>query len=319
MGCGASAVRVSLSENGNATLAKDGTMRVFVTGATGYVGGAVANALRAAGHEVVGLARSDEAARRLEGAGCTVLRGSLADGDVLARGARETDATVHAAATGAADQAEVDAAAVHALLHALAGSGKPFVYTSGIWVLGATGDAVADEDAPAAAAAIVAWRPAVERAVVDAAARDVRSVVLRPGVVYGHGGGTPGGWVAGGRKRGVVRYVGDGSQRWPLVHVDDLAELYVLAVAAPPGTVLNAAGPSLPARTVAEAAARAAGARAEPWPLEDARGRLGPYADALALDQRVSAARAHALGWTPSRPSVLEELARASDTSPDTT
>ena len=237
---------------------------------------------------------------------------------MLARGAREADATVHAAATGAADQAEVDTAAVGALLDALAGSGKPFVYTSGIWVLGATGGAVADDDAATNAAAIVAWRPAVERTVVDAAAREVRSVVLRPGVVYGRGGGTPGGWVASGRKKGVVRYVGDGSQRWPLVHVDDLAELYVLALAAPAGTVLNAAGPSLPAREVAEAAARAAGARVEAWPLEDARTRLGVYADALALDQQVSAERAGALGWTPSRPSVLEELARASDTSSDT-
>ncbi|HST57798.1 MAG TPA: NAD-dependent epimerase/dehydratase family protein [Longimicrobium sp.] len=293
-------------------------MRVFVTGATGYVGGAVAEALRAAGHEVVGLARSDEAARRLEAAGCTALRGSLADADVLARGAREADATIHAAATGAADQAEVDTAAVHALLDALAGSGTPFIYTSGIWVLGATGDAVADDDAPVNAAAIVAWRPAVERLVADAAARDVRSVVLRPGVVYGRGGGTPGGFLASGRKKGVVRYVGDGSQRWPLVHVDDLAALYVLALAAPTGTVLNAAGPSLPAREVAEAAARATGARAEPWPLDDARARLGLYADALALDQQVSAERARGLGWTPSRPSVLDELARASDPSSDT-
>ena len=296
----------------------DGMMRVFVTGGTGYVGAVVVEALRAAGHEVAGLARSEEAARRLEAAGCTALRGSLADADVLARGAREADATIHAGATGAADQAEVDTAAVHALLEALEGSGKPFIYTSGVWVLGATGDRVADEDAPVNAAAIVAWRPAVERTVLDAAARGIRSVVIRPGVVYGRGGGTPGGFVASGRKKGVVRYVGDGSQRWPFVHVDDLAELYLLALAGPAGTVLNAAGPSLPAREVAEAAARAAGARAEAWPLEEARARLGVYADALALDQQVSAERARALGWRPSRPSVLDELRSGSYTSSDT-
>jgi nucleoside-diphosphate-sugar epimerase len=293
-------------------------MRVFVTGATGYVGSAVVEALRAEGHDVVGLARSEEAARRLEAAGCAVLRGSLADADVLARGARDADATIHAGATGAADQAEVDTAAVHALLDALAESGKPFVYTSGVWVLGPTGDAVADEDAPTNAAAIVAWRAEMERTVLDAAARGIRSVVLRPGVVYGRGGGTPGGFVSSGRKKGVVRYVGDGSQRWPMVHVDDLADLYVLALAAPARTVLNAAGPSLPARAVTEAAARAAGARAESWPLEDARARLGVYADALALDQQVSAERARALGWRPSRPSVVEELEGGSDTSSDT-
>ncbi|HEX6912034.1 MAG TPA: NAD-dependent epimerase/dehydratase family protein [Longimicrobium sp.] len=290
------------------------TMRVFVTGATGYVGTAVARALRAAGHAVVGLARSEDAAAKLEAGGCAVLRGSLGDGDVLARGAGEADAVIHTAATGGADQAEVDAAAVHALLDALAGSGKPFLYTSGIWVLGPTGGGVADEDAPANAAVIVAWRPSVERAVVDAAARGIRSVVVRPGVVYGRGGGTPGGFVASGRRKGVVRYVGDGSQRWPFVHVDDLAELYVLALDAPAGTVLNAAGPSLPVRDVAEAAARATGARAVAWPLEDARARLGVYADALALDQQVSAERARVLGWRPSRPSVLEEMRAAAST-----
>lgn len=290
-------------------------MRVFVTGATGYVGSAVARALRAAGHDVAGLARSEDAARRLEDAGCTAVRGSLADADGLARAARKADATIHAGATGDAAQAEVDTAAVRALLDALAGSGKPFVYTSGIWVLGPTGDAVADEDAPLNPAAIVAWRAGVEREVVEAAARGIRSVVLRPGVVYGRGGGTPGGFLASGRKKGVVRYVGDGSQRWPLVHVDDLAGLYVLALDAPAGTVLNAAGSSLPAREIAEAAAEATGARAEAWPLEEARARLGVYADALALDQQVSAERARALGWRPSHLSVLEELRGGSDTS----
>lgn len=290
-------------------------MRVFMTGATGYVGTAVAEALRVAGHDVVGLARSDDSAARLAAAGGAALRGTLADADVLARGAREADAVIHLAATGGADQAEVDTAAVDALLDALAGSGKPFLYTSGIWVLGPTGDAVADDDAPANAAALVAWRPAVERTVVDAAARGMRSVVIRPGVVYGRGGGTPGGFIASGRKKGVVRYVGDGRQRWPFVHVDDLAGLYVLALDAPAGTVLNAAGPSLPVREVAEVAARAMGARAEAWPLDEARARLGPYADALALDQQVSAERARALGWRPSGPSVLEELGGSASTS----
>jgi nucleoside-diphosphate-sugar epimerase len=283
-------------------------MRVFVTGATGYVGAAVAQALRGAGHEVAGLARSDDAARALEAAGCGVVRGSLADADALARAAREADAVIHAGATGKADQAQVDTAAVAALLAALEGSGNPFVYTSGIWVLGATGDRVADEDAPLHPAALVTWRSDVERTMREAASRGIRSVVLRPGVVYGRGGGTPRMFVSAARKKGVVRYVGDGEQRWPPVHVDDLADLYVLALDAPAGTVLNAAGPSLPVRAIAEAAAQANGARAEAWPLDEARAVLGPFADALALDQQVSAERAHALGWRPSRPSVLDEL-----------
>ncbi|HEU0300105.1 MAG TPA: NAD-dependent epimerase/dehydratase family protein [Longimicrobium sp.] len=284
-------------------------MRVFVTGATGYVGTAIVEALRSAGHGVAGLARSDGSAAKLEGAGAEARRGSLQDLDVLARGAAEADAVIHAGATGKPGQDAVDTAAVAAMLDALEGSGKPFVYTSGLWVLGDTGDRLADEDAPPRPAAIVAWRAGVERGVIDAAKRGVRSVVLRPGVVYGRGGGTPGAFVSAARRKGVVRYVGDGRQRWPFVHVDDLAELYGLALDARPGTVLNAAaGPSLPVREVAQAAAEANGARAEAWPLEDARAVLGTYADALALDQQVSAERARALGGTPSRPSVLDEL-----------
>lgn len=290
-------------------------MRVFVTGATGYVGAAVVEALRAAGHGVLGLARSDDAAAKLGDAGAEALRGSLEDLDVLARGAREADAVIHAGATGRPGQDAVDTAAAGAMLDALEGSGKPFIYTSGLWVLGDTGGGVADEDAPVRPAAIVAWRGNLERAVIDAGKRGIRSVVLRPGVVYGRGGGTPGTFVSAARRKAVVRYVGDGRQRWPFVHVDDLADLYVLALDAPAGTVLNAvSGPSLPVREVAEAAAEANGARAEAWPLDDARAVLGVYADALALDQQVSAERARSLGWTPSRPSMLDELRAGSYT-----
>jgi nucleoside-diphosphate-sugar epimerase len=284
-------------------------MRVFVTGATGYVGTAVVQALLAAGHAARGLARSAEAAEKLRAAGAEAVHGSLADGEVLAQAARAADAVIHLGATGKEDQAEVDTAAVGAMLDALEGSGTPFVYTSGLWVLGDTGDGVADEDAPLHPAAIVAWRAGGEGTVRNAAARGIRSVIVRPAVVYGRGGGMLTMFVSAARKKGVVRFVGDGTQRWPYVHVDDLANLYVRALDAPAGTVLNAsAGPSLPVRAVAEAAAQAYGATVEPWPLEEARAVLGPFADALALDQQVSADRARQLGWTPSRPSMLGEL-----------
>lgn len=284
-------------------------MVVFVTGATGYIGRVVVRALCAAGHEVHGLARSPFAEAKLQADGGEVVHGALTDLPVLAREARAADAVIHLGATGTADQAEVDTAAVSAMLNAIEGSGKRFIYTSGVWVLGNTGDRVADEDAPLDPTPIVAWRAEVEATVRAAADWGIRPIILRPAVVYGRGGGTPGTFVSSARKRGVVRYVGEGTQRWPFVHVDDLAELYVLALHAPAGTVLNAAaGPSIAAREVAEAAAEANGAQAEAWPLEDARERLGPYADALALDQQVSAARAIALDWKPSRPSVLDEL-----------
>lgn len=284
-------------------------MTVFVTGATGYIGSAVVQALQAEGHDVNGLARSPEAASKLEAAGVEVVWGSLTELSVLSRGARAADAVIHLGATGNEDQGEVDTAAVGAMLNAVEGTGKPFVYTSGVWVLGSTGDRVADEDAPLNPAEIVAWRAEVEGTMRDAAAWGIRSVVVRPAVVYGRGGGTPGMFVSAARRKGVVRYVGDGTQRWPFVHVDDLAALYVLALDAPTATLLTAAaGPSIPVRDVAEAAARANGAETEPWPLEEAREKLGPYADALALDQQVSADRALGLGWNPKRPSVLDDL-----------
>ncbi len=285
-------------------------MRVLLTGATGYLGSAAAEALRAAGHEVAGLARSDGAAARLEAAGFAARRGDLARPETLAEPVADADAVVHAAAL----PGDADAAAVAAMLRMLAGTGRPLVYTSGAWVLGSTGGTVADEDAPTDAAELVAWRPAVEQAVLSSAARGVRGVVLRPTVVYGRGGGTPGSMVRSAQRKGVVRYVGDGRQRWPFVHVDDLAELYVLALDAAPGTLLHAsAGPSVAAREVAEAAAASHGARAEPWPLEAARATLGAFADALALDQQVSAGRARRLlGWEPRRPDVLWELREGS-------
>ncbi len=283
-------------------------MRVLLTGATGYVGSAAAEALRAAGHEVTGLARSDEAAAKLEAAGFAASRGDLARPETLAAAVADADAVVHAAALAG----DADAAAVAAMLRMLEGAGKPFVYTSGAWVLGSTGDTVANEDAPPDAAELVAWRPSVETAVLSA--RGVRGVVLRPTVVYGRGGGTPATMVRSAQRKGVVRYVGDGRQRWPTVHVDDLAELDVLALDAAPGTLLHAsAGPSVTAREVAEAAAGAHGARAEPWPLEAARATLGAFADALALDQQVSGERARRLlGWKPRRPDVLWELREGS-------
>lgn len=288
-------------------------MTVFVTGATGYIGSAVVQALQAEGHDVNGLARSPEAASKLEAAGVEVVWGSLTELSVLSRGARAADAVIHLGATGNEDQGEVDTAAVGAMLNAVEGTGKPFVYTSGVWVLGSTGDHVADEDAPLNPAEIVTWRAEVEGTMRDAAAWGIRSVVVRPAVVYGRGGGTPGMFVSAARRKGVVRYVGDGTQRWPFVHVDDLAALYVLALDAPTATLLTAAaGPSIRVIDVAEAAARANGAETEAWPLDEAREKLGPYADALALDQQVSADRALGLGWNPKRPSVLDDLRRGS-------
>lgn len=291
-------------------------MRIFVTGATGYIGAAVSEALARAGHEVVGLARSDGAERSLAGAGHEPVRGDLRTPDSLTRPATETDAVVHVGNTGEEDAGEVDRAAVEALLDVLVGTGKPLIYTSGAWVLGDTGDEVAGEDASLQPVDLVAWRAELEPRILDAAERDVASVVVRPAIVYGRGGGLPAMFVDQASDSGSVRVVGDGRQLWPMVHVDELADLYVRCLDADRGSLYHAAsGPSYQARDLAVAASVAAGTRAEveSWPLVEARRELGPVAEALALSQRMSGRTARReLGWNPESPSVLEEILRGS-------
>lgn len=292
-------------------------MNVLLTGASGYIGSAVADALREAGHRVTGLARSDEAAQRLGARGLEVSRGDLYDEESVGRAAREAEGVIHAASTGGPDMARTDAAAVKAIIAALEGTGRPFIYTSGVWVHGNTGRHVADEESPLNPVPLVAWRPAVERLVLSASERGIRSIVIRPAMVYGRGGGLFAGFVRAAREKGRVRFVGTGQNRWSMVNVDDLADLYVRALErAAPGTLLLAAsGPAVTVREIAEAASRGAGVvgQVESWPLEEARQSLGPVADALTLDQQISGEKAvRLLGWKPQAPSVLEDLEHGS-------
>ena len=282
-------------------------MKIFVTGATGFVGTAAAGALSKRGHDIVALARSEEAQRKLQERGYQAVPGSLADADALARGAREADAVVHAGATGDARNGEVDAAAVQTLLDALRGSGKGFVYTSGVWVYGSTGEAPADESTPLDPVPIVAFRAGVERAVLDAVDADVAATIVRPAVVYGNRRGIPAMFLA---NRDAVQVVGDGKNRWSLVHVEDLGELYALVLEkSPPGEAYNASSDVRTVRDIALAAARSLGGVPLSFiPVDAAREQLGPFADALVLDQNVSSVKArHGLGWTPVGPSIDED------------
>ena len=253
-------------------------MQVFLTGATGYIGSAVAEARVNAVYAVVGLARADDQARLLAAKGLGAHRGDLRDPASLAEGARNADAVIHTALAAATDAGQVDRAAVEAIIGALSQFNRPFVYTSGCWVLGNTGDRVADEDAPLAPTPLVAWRPANEQLLSDAARQGVQGIVLRPAMVYGHGGGLVASFVQSAREHGAARVIGKGENRWTFVHVDDLAALYVQALRAAAGTLLFAAhGPAVRVRDVAEAASRAAGAggRVEIVPIEEARKTMG--------------------------------------------
>jgi nucleoside-diphosphate-sugar epimerase len=287
-------------------------MRVFLTGATGYIGAFVARELKRHGHDVVGLARSAAAADALRRAGVHAVPGDLEDQAALRDLVLDAEAVVHCAAAAGPRMADIDAGALDAMLAALDSRHQAFVYTSGVWVYGNRGDAVVGEDAPLAPTPLVAWRPAHEQRVLGFAGHHVRTVVIRPAIVYGEGGGIVAGMIEQART-GTLQIVGDGTNRWSCVRVDALAELYVRALerAARGATYTAARGAAVPYVEIARAAARAAGGdgSVEHLPLEDARAALGLYADALALDLQVSSERAaRELGWEPHRPTVLEDL-----------
>ncbi|MFN0166858.1 MAG: NAD-dependent epimerase/dehydratase family protein [Bryobacteraceae bacterium] len=287
-------------------------MRVFLTGATGYIGSVVAEALMDAGHDVLGLARSDERARQLESRRIEVHRGDFADPASLAAAARDADAVIHAAMSfGKPDTPAVDRGAVEAMLNAMEGSGRPFIYTSGVWVVGPTFGRVAGELSPLMPPKVVEWRPAVEQLVVDAADRRIRGVVLRPGMVFGRRGGFVAGLLRQAQEQGVIRVVGTGENHVTCVHVEDLAKLYVLAAEkGPSGEVFLAVdGPAVPVKAIAEAVAKTCGASIEAWPLEEARKTIGLMADALVLDQKFASTKAaRVLGWYAECPTVLQEI-----------
>lgn len=288
-------------------------MRVLVTGATGLIGGAIARRLAAAGHDVVGLARSDASATKLTDLGYQAMHGDLADAASVAEAARDVDAVVHAASPSDQNTAAYDEAATRAIIDALRGTSKRFVYTSGCLVYGATGDTPATEDSALHPVELVRFRQALEAEILGAVADGVHPIVIRPAWVFGNHGGTAIMMYASAKEHGAARYVGDGQNRWTCVHADDLADLYLLALEkAPAASIFNGAhGPAIPLIEIARAASHGAGAggRVAEWPLDEAQQALWGFADAIACDQLVSGELAEReLGWRPSRHSIIDEL-----------
>ncbi|MFI0259055.1 SDR family oxidoreductase [Streptomyces sp. NPDC017056] len=292
-------------------------MRVFVTGATGFIGSAVVPELLGAGHEVVGLARSDTAAAALEAAGAEVHRGSLDDPGSLRDGAAAADGVIHLAFhhdfSEFARAAELDLRAIEAFGAALEGTGKPLVITGGTLSLAgaAPGRPATEETAPAPEAKLL--RAASESATTSLAGRGVRASVVRlaPSV---HGEGDHGFvplLIAAARDKGVSAYVGDGSNRWPAVHRLDAARLFRLALeAAPAGSILHGTDEEgVPFRTIADTIARQLGLPTTSLPPEDAADHFGFLAAFAALDIPVSSTQTRKqLGWHPEEMGLIADL-----------
>ena len=297
-------------------------MRIFLTGATGYIGGAVLDALVRAGHDVTALVRTSEKAKGVAKRGAHPVIGNLADPESFKGAAEAQDGYIHTAFDySASGGPAVDRLAIDALIAAAkrprtsggASTHRRFViYTSGVWVLGKTPEPAA-EDAPINPIAMVAYRPEHERRVLDAASDQLRTSVVRPGVVYGGGSGIVSDLFKS-ASNGLVRVIGDGNNHWPCVYDRDLADLYARIAARDDAAgvyhandegdervndIVSAIKPYLPVKPDVRYV-----------PIEEARSKMGAYADALALDQVVRSPRARALGWTPTLHSVAGNAAR---------
>ncbi len=288
-------------------------MRVLVTGATGYIGSAVVEELANHGNHVLAFVR--EGKKVPAHANIEAVYGDVRDAASLSAAVRRSEAVIHTAASFGPDMVQVDQAAVDVILKTSAEGKQRFIYTSGIWVLGNTGAEPADENTPLNPIHLVAWRVQHEEQVI-AAAKLFPTTVIRPAMVYGRGRGVPAMFFQTVAEKGAVTAVGNGENRWPMVHVEDLAVLYRLILEkAEPGAVIHGAtGETLKVKQMAEAAAKGAGVsgKVNYWPVEQARGVLGPFADALALDQDIISVVAPKLGWKPRSAGALEELERGS-------
>ena len=281
-------------------------MRIFVTGATGYIGSAVVRELVEAEHRVTGLTRLAEKASYLRDLGAEPVVGDLRDTDSYRDALMTADALVHLAAEHSDARVEVDRAAVDAMLDAATeGPARIILYTSGCFVLGETGSEPAHEDASTEGAPeLVAWRVGHEDRVLEAGSDDLVTSVVRPGMVYGGKDGSFARLFATAERDGAAEFVGDGANHWSPVYRGDVAVLYRMLIEDEGRGIFHCAEPAELVGELAIAASEAAGAGGATRRLrvEEAREEMGAFADALAMDQVVGCRRAHAFGWEPEHP-----------------
>jgi nucleoside-diphosphate-sugar epimerase len=290
-------------------------MRVFLTGATGFIGSVITEELKAGGHQVTGLARSDEAAKVLDARGVTVQRGDVADPGGLAEAARASDGVIHCAFghdfSRYMEMGEADLRAVSAMADALAGSGKPFVVTSGMTA--STPGRASTEADPAQTDGFAAVRGGPEDLALAASKSDVRSAVVRlPPSVHDRGQqGLVTRLVALARQTGVSAFVGEGANRWPTVHRRDAARLFRLALErGHAGERLHAVSEEgVTLRAIAEAIGQKLGVPTRSLEAGEAAAHFGWLALPASNDMPASSAVSReSVGWRPTHPGLLDGL-----------
>ena len=287
-------------------------MRIFLTGGTGYIGAAVLDAFVRAGHQVDALVRNSEKASEVQRRGAQPVLGNLDDPASYADAAAGADGVIHTSYESSPRGPKLDATALDVILSPSRTFRQFVIYTSGVWVLG-SGSGPMDESAPVNPAEISAWRAPHEERVLAAASTGIRPIVVRPAIVYGGSRGIVGDLFKD-AANGLVRVIGGGDNHWPLVYDRDLADLYLrLAMNSSASGVFHAndEGDETVNDIVATIARQVSiNPSIRHVPIEEARKKLGPYADALVLDQVIRSPRARAIGWAPSLHSVIRNTPR---------
>jgi nucleoside-diphosphate-sugar epimerase len=291
----------------------DVTMKVFVTGATGYLGSHIARTFRQAGYRVFGLTRNEKKADLLARQEIIPVIGNMQEPGSFFAHAIDSDILIHAAVDYENDSADLDKMTVQSLIASAKSSNrtKVLIYTSGVWVHGDTGSQPANERTPVNPIRVVKWRPTIEDLVRQST--DVNGIVIRPGCVYGERGGLTALWFESATTSDDFTVIGDGTNHWAMVHASDLAHAYLLtAESGLRNEIFNITdGAHSTVKEMTSTVADIAGYRnaIHYLPLDEARKTMGDFADALAIDQQIDISKARKmLNWKPRHTSFCHDV-----------
>jgi len=291
-------------------------MKVFITGITGYVGSVIAQHFLTQGYQVSGLVRSQEKAEQLIKMRIFPIIGELADLSLLEESVKNVDGVIHTAISHTPDMEKLDVSAVKTMLDALEGSGKTFIYTSGTLLYNDTFQNIVDENTDPNPLPFLIWKVNQEKEVLEASLRNIRTIVIRPTLVYGRGGGLVQATIRRAVLSQTAHYINDGHNAWSTIDVDDLAHLYLRAYSqAQPGSLFNATSREMiTTKELMTSVGKIAGIdNIESWSYEDAVKVIGPAAWGSSINQRISGLRAEQqLQWSASAQSIIKEIEKGS-------